>query len=347
MRRVRNVAILGLAAAVVAACGFNLTGPFEGFDGKGTRLSGRFEDPASAQAPSRAGVASAASFRVDDVQGIRVYVRENPSLSTTVGAGGSFTLSGLPAGSWTLVFERDGQTLGEMRFDSVRSNQEIRIVVSMVVGEVVLVDESRDHVSFDEDCPRGAGFWCQNQGGKNPNLTAEEFEEFATEAASLLSSVEALNTKEEVAAAVCNTRNQLLRHLGTLALNLASGAVSRDDALTGGGSFATVGAAFDRAVQLAQSGGSGSESNQVKDVLERINEGDALAGCDAGDDDPDDVPSPSPSASPTTAPSGGKITICHVPPGNPNNRHTISISASAWPAHQAHGDTMGACANGK
>ena len=48
-----------------------------------------------------------------------------------------------------------------------------------------------------------------------------------------------------------------------------------------------------------------------------------------------------------TGGSGGneeKITICHYPPGNTNNPQTIEIPASAWPAHQAHGDTQGACA---
>jgi len=38
-----------------------------------------------------------------------------------------------------------------------------------------------------------------------------------------------------------------------------------------------------------------------------------------------------------------QITICHIPPGNPNNPQQISIPTSAWPAHQAHGDTQGAC----
>ncbi|MFC1745538.1 Ig-like domain-containing protein [Candidatus Riflebacteria bacterium] len=37
------------------------------------------------------------------------------------------------------------------------------------------------------------------------------------------------------------------------------------------------------------------------------------------------------------------ITICHVPPGNPANRHTITIAESAWSAHEAHGDTQGEC----
>ena len=41
-----------------------------------------------------------------------------------------------------------------------------------------------------------------------------------------------------------------------------------------------------------------------------------------------------------------KITICHHPPGNPTNTQTIEISPSAWKAHQAHGDTVGACGNG-
>lgn len=39
-----------------------------------------------------------------------------------------------------------------------------------------------------------------------------------------------------------------------------------------------------------------------------------------------------------------KITICHIPPGNPDNAHTITISENAWPAHQKHhGDYVGAC----
>ena len=39
-----------------------------------------------------------------------------------------------------------------------------------------------------------------------------------------------------------------------------------------------------------------------------------------------------------------KITICHIPPGNNGNPQTIEIPLSAWPAHQAHGDKLGACA---
>jgi hypothetical protein len=38
-----------------------------------------------------------------------------------------------------------------------------------------------------------------------------------------------------------------------------------------------------------------------------------------------------------------KITICHIPPGNPENAHSIEIDIHAWPAHEAHGDVIGDC----
>ena len=39
----------------------------------------------------------------------------------------------------------------------------------------------------------------------------------------------------------------------------------------------------------------------------------------------------------------GKVTICHLPPGNPSNAQIITVSASAVRAHLAHGDTIGVC----
>lgn len=40
-----------------------------------------------------------------------------------------------------------------------------------------------------------------------------------------------------------------------------------------------------------------------------------------------------------------KVTICHVPPGNPANAHAITIGAPAVPAHLANhdGDAIGPC----
>src|SRR6185295_8619847 len=40
------------------------------------------------------------------------------------------------------------------------------------------------------------------------------------------------------------------------------------------------------------------------------------------------------------------VTICHIPPGNPANAHSITVGAPAVSAHLAHGDTLGACGSG-
>lgn len=45
----------------------------------------------------------------------------------------------------------------------------------------------------------------------------------------------------------------------------------------------------------------------------------------------------------TIAEFDDRITICHIPRGNPENARTITISMSALPAHLAHGDTIGPC----
>lgn len=43
--------------------------------------------------------------------------------------------------------------------------------------------------------------------------------------------------------------------------------------------------------------------------------------------------------------SSGKVTICHVPPGNPANAHTLVVSVQGWEnGHKRHrGDSLGAC----
>ncbi len=38
-----------------------------------------------------------------------------------------------------------------------------------------------------------------------------------------------------------------------------------------------------------------------------------------------------------------KVKVCHVPPGNPSNFHTITIDDNAVQAHLAHGDLLGSC----
>jgi hypothetical protein len=271
-----------VALTVLIGCGFNPTGPFEGFDGKGTRISGRFESDAAASNGVRATAAGAAG----PYDGLRVYVNEKPSVSTNVSGNGTFTLTDVPLGTLTLIFENNGQVIGRIVIEGIRANQEVRITLTMSGNNhVVIVDDDRDAGSFEGTCPRGAGFWCENQHGNNPNLSAEEFEEFAAEAASMLSSVPTLNTPEEVASAVCNTGDQLQRQLATLALNLAAETLEEDTPLVDE-TYATVGEALDAALAVASGGG---DRNRIKDVLERINENrNTETDCNRERDDHDD-----------------------------------------------------------
>ena len=41
--------------------------------------------------------------------------------------------------------------------------------------------------------------------------------------------------------------------------------------------------------------------------------------------------------------AGAKVTVCHLPGGNPGNQQTLNIGASALDAHLAHGDSEGEC----
>jgi len=44
--------------------------------------------------------------------------------------------------------------------------------------------------------------------------------------------------------------------------------------------------------------------------------------------------------------SAKKVTLCHVPPGNPDHPVTISVGEAAVPAHLRHGDSLGTCPTG-
>ena len=51
--------------------------------------------------------------------------------------------------------------------------------------------------------------------------------------------------------------------------------------------------------------------------------------------------SPDPNSS--TGAGSLKVTLCHIPPGNPANAHTITVGEPAMRAHLAHGDYLGPC----
>jgi 6-phosphogluconolactonase (cycloisomerase 2 family) len=41
--------------------------------------------------------------------------------------------------------------------------------------------------------------------------------------------------------------------------------------------------------------------------------------------------------------NNNKVLVCHIPPSNPSNQHTICVSPNAVPAHLGHGDHLGEC----
>jgi hypothetical protein len=76
----------------------------------------------------------------------------------------------------------------------------------------------------------------------------------------------------DIARAVCNNRDQLLRHLATLALNLEANLISLDTPLLGEVGVMTVGEAFNVAAMVAGNRfATRQDRNAIKDVLDRIN----------------------------------------------------------------------------
>ena len=206
---------------------------------------------------------------------IDVFVQENPEIKTTVGDDGTFTLRGLPAGTFTLVFNQGGVVIGQLKFDEVAINQQITISVQIVDSEIVLVDEDR----------RGIG------------------------------------------------------HAGIELEGLVQSVINLS--VTGDSTFVIAG----RTV-IAQPGVTairkGTTRKTVSDVTVGLQvhvKGTAIEGST------DVLAYEIKLQDETTGGGGGteKVTICHIPPGNPDKKNTLSISISAWPAHQAHGDTQGPC----
>lgn len=103
---------------------------------RGTVLGAASASGATASSAGRA--ASAASADT-----ITVTVDGHPDITTTVSADGSFTLRGLPPGSFTLLFSMNGSPLGSLNFSAVLPNQEITITVDVSGGEVTLLEEQR------------------------------------------------------------------------------------------------------------------------------------------------------------------------------------------------------------
>jgi hypothetical protein len=207
---------------------------------------------------------------------IDVHVQSDPDIKATVGADGSFTLRGLPEGSFTLVFTQAGTVVGTLNFQEVAANQQITITIQLAGGEVVLVDEDR----------RGIG----NAG---------------VEIEGLVQNVIVLNEAADSRFVIAG--RSVVARPGVTAIREGMTRKTVADVTVG------------RQVHVK-----GTTVEGSTDVLayEIKLQNPATTG---------------------TAGDGQKVTICHIPPGNAAKPRTISIDASAWFAHQGHGDTEGAC----
>jgi hypothetical protein len=209
---------------------------------------------------------------------IEVAVVELPGSRVTVGSDGSFTLRGLPAGGFTVVFTQAGATIGTLAFGQVAANQQITITVEVVGGEVVLVDEDR----------RGIGHAGIELEGLVENVLALDA---------------AGDSRFMIAGRLVIARPAVTAiREGTTPKTVAD--------VTAGRQVHVKGTTIDGSTDVL--------AYEIK-----------LQG-------PVTV-------TPGTPVAEEKVTICHIPPGNPSKKQTLSIGASAWPAHQAHGDTQGPC----
>jgi hypothetical protein len=151
----RRLALLLVGALGVglgaAGCGDSPSSPSGAVVVRGTVL----EASGSLAAQSAGAIASAAAGR------ITVTVVEDPSISVTVNGNGTFMLEGLPLGTFTLVFQRDGVTLGTVTVTGVGEGSEVKIIVQIQSSRVVVVELTVDDHDTD---PSTAS--CMIDGGR-------------------------------------------------------------------------------------------------------------------------------------------------------------------------------------
>jgi hypothetical protein len=271
IRKTKNDPVNVMFAMLVALCALFLASCGSGGGSgpaveKSSMVVGKMAGPKSAQ------VALAAS-----TDPITVSVLSDPSTTTQVGADGSFTLRGLPAGSFTLVFMQGTTEVGRLTFDEVAPNQQITITVQVVSNELVLVDEDR----------RGIGDAGVELEGPVQNVIV-------------------LNPSGDSRFVIQG--REVVARPGITAIRQGETRKTVNDVSVG--------------KQVHVKGTTVPDSTDVL-AFEIILQDSASSGAGSNDD--------------------AQITICHVPPGNPSHEITITVGASAWPAHQAHGDTKGPC----
>ena len=155
MHGTRSVLILAVAALALAlaACGENPASP-SGTTG-GVAVRGVLLGEGAAVGASSVRASSSSGSQ------ITVTIEGNPSLTTTISGNGTFELEGVPAGTFTLTFTRDGVVIGTVTI-TAGDGVEVKIVVKMEGAVVVLVDLELE----DNDDNDDANKTCLIEGGR-------------------------------------------------------------------------------------------------------------------------------------------------------------------------------------
>jgi hypothetical protein len=90
-----------------------------------------------------AGVSAQSTASSSSAANVTVSVQEAPELTATVAKDGTFTLSGLPTGTVTLLFSRNGRELGRLTIEDVLAGEQLDIKVKVRGNGVTLLDLQR------------------------------------------------------------------------------------------------------------------------------------------------------------------------------------------------------------
>jgi hypothetical protein len=151
-------ALAAVAASAIALSGCGGSSPGSP-SGKGVVLQGTvLSTTAAAGASAHAGASAATGKMV-------VTVQENPSITATVSANGTFELEGLPSGTITLVFTIDGRVVGTLTLTGLGEDVEVKIVVQITPDGVVLIEIKIEGQDDDGD-PTTSPSACLIEGGR-------------------------------------------------------------------------------------------------------------------------------------------------------------------------------------
>ena len=269
--------LAALAAFAIAACDFSPSSPFEGFEEEqrqGATLTGTFRGSGATAVGTSAQLTLGGTYAAEstvasaseyDVATVVVLDEKGDEIASVDVVDDSFTLRGLPE-SFSLVFlDAKGVQLGDpMEFDGVKPNQEIDIVVDVVEGKVVLLEESRTGI----DHPGSAGIELD---GAATNITFDR------------------NSDRMTGSLDVDGRHVVTRSAET---SIRKGNLSMDLSDIEKGDQVHVRGVYEGADVFAF---------EIK----------------LQEDDEEEVA------------NSGTVTICHIPPGNPENRKTKEVDASA------------------